>query len=730
MTENVRLSLDGLDDATILRVVGREAMNELSELTVDVVSLHDDIDVGGLVQRSAGLLLEDAGGRTAQFDLAVVRAMRRGPFRGGQEYRIVLGSAVARLLWRVNHEIFQDKTTQEIVALLLERSGLSASRIKWRLQGRYVKRTYTVQYGESDWQFMSRLLADDGINYWFDTAGDDDVLVIGDDATSHESIAGDYPLLPFEETSGMVARWPGFHALWRRWSLAPTKTSIRDVNVQNPALPIDADAGDGALAIFEYPSGVLIPDAAKARARVRLQQLTRHRATLEGESGNAHVRPGRIVEIAGAADDCFTGKFLVTSVQHMLVAAWHQGRPYVNRATLVPFVRDAPYRPAPPTRRPVVDGLESAIVTGPSGQEIHVDDLGRVKVRFFWDRSKVVDDKSSRWVRTLQMNLVSPQVLPRVGWEVAVVYENGDPDRPFVLGRLYNGGAPPPYALPAKKATSTLQSATSPGDGTTQEVRLGDDKGSEEVFVHATKDQTVLVGGSHTVRVSGNRSDDVQKTQTLKVDSSQTTAISGNQKVSVGADGTIVVQGGRAEVIGANESVGVTGTYSVDAKGAYVEHVGVVYSLRCNQANATVQGRFTQTIGAALSTTAGLGSNQSVAGARTEVVGAARSFAAATTYADGTTGLKRISAGAASETAGGAMAFTARGRMQLAAGGAMSIQGAGKVVFEAPSITVQAATLEAKGGSTMKLSGSLSSSSTVKLDAPSVKKTDTAKVEG
>jgi type VI secretion system secreted protein VgrG len=543
---------------------------------------------------------------------------------------------------------------------------------------------------------------------------------------------------------------------------------LRDVDVQRPAVPVDGEAGQGALEVFEYPSNLVIPEAAAARAKVRLQQLRRHAATLSAQSANARLRAGRVVEVTGAADDCFSGKFLITRVEHELTAPVDDGGsgrqaglrpqtpvehgagapvhdrssadsagsapkppvPYRNRLTLVPFDPSVPHRPPLPTTRPVIDGLENAIVTGPPGEEIHVDDLGRIKVRFFWDRSGIHDDKSSRWVRTLQMNLAAPQMLPRVGWEVPVIYENGDPDRPFVLGRLYNGGAPPPYGMPGKSATSTLQSATSPKDGTTQEIRLGDTAGSEEAFVHATKDQTVSVGGSHKVQVAGNRTDDVKKSQSLQVDASQTSTIGANQTITVGADGTIAVEGARSETVGGNETVGVTGTYAVTVKGAYVELVGGLYSLRCNQSNATVQGAFTQVVGAALSTTAGLGTHQSVAGARTEVVGGARSFAAASSYADSTTGLKKITAGAASESANADMAWKAGARAQIQAGGAISIQGGGKVVFEGAVISVTAATLTAHGGSTAKLAGALKSSSTVKLAAPTVKKNGKVEVEG
>lgn len=731
MIEQATLSLDGLDGA-VTRVAGREAMNELSRFTVELLA-PGPVDTAALLDRDALLSLRDPAGETASFPLMVQRASHLGHFRGKERVVLELLPPFARLLFRVSHEIFQDRTTQEIATFVLARAGFQGETVRWRLAGKYAKRVYTVQHGENDWAFLARLLADEGINFWLDAEDERAILVLGDHPSSHDGLAGDSSVVPFHDASGRAGTSFAFHAMTRSYRLASTRFTLRDVDVQNPAAPVDGEAGSGALEVFEYPSHLVIPEAATARAAVRLQQLQRHRTTLHAESANLRVRPGRVVETWGAAEACFSGKFLVTTVEHGLTqASQDEARavPYASRATLVPWSGDAPHRPAIPSERPRIEGLEPAIVTGPPGEEIHTDDLGRIKVRFFWDRSGVADDKSSRWIRTLQMNLVSPQILPRVGWEVPIVYEDGHPDRPFALGRLYNGGAPPPYGLPAKQATSTLQSSTSPSDGTTQEIRLGDDAGSEEVFIHATRDQTVSVGGSQKTTVAANRSDDVQKTQTLAVDAAQTTSVGGNQKITVGADGTVAVKGARAETVGGSETVGVTGTYAVTVSGAYTETVGAVYSLRCNQANATIQGAFTQVVGGPLATTAGLGSNHSVAGARSEVVGGARSFAAGATYADGTTGVKRITAGAAKESAGADMAFGAGASMTLQAGGVLSLEGGGKVVFEAPSITVKAATLSANGGSSMKLAGALKASSTVKLDAPSVKKTKTVKVQG
>ncbi len=236
-------------------------------------------------------------------------------------------------------------------------------------------------------------------------------------------------------------------------------------------------------------------------------------------------------------------------------------------------------------------------------------------------------------------------VLPRVGFEVPVVYFEGNPDRPFGLGRLYNGGAPAPYGLPGKKATSTLQSATSPSNGTTQELRFSDDAGSQETFIHATKDQSVTVGGTNTVQVGANETHDVKKSSVVAVHGSQATSVGGSQSVAVGANCGVSVKGARSESIGGSETVGVTGSYNLACTGAYTEVVGGLYGLECNQSNTVVQGAFTQTVGGTLVTTAGLGTNNSVAAARVETVAGARSFTALTSYAESVRGAKKINGG-------------------------------------------------------------------------------------
>lgn len=735
MIEQAMLSCESLGTVQVVRAHGVESMNAVPGWSFDVLSSDASVDLEGLLWAPVSVGLGDPNGGVREIRLQVTEAAYTGAHRDGHRYRVVLGAMTTPLEKRFGHRIFQDLTAHEIAVKLLDGAGIAAADLSLRLAGQYAKRTYTVQYGETEWGFLTRLLADDGINYWFDQTEDGaPLLVFGDAPTSHPSIEGDMTVR-FEDTSGLVAPASAFSRLKRVAEMAHDRAQVLDFDVRHPSVPIEGIAGDGALEYFEFPANVLHSEAARARAKVRLEQLRRFQLRLEGQSSCARLQPGRVVRIEGAADDAFKGDFLIVEVEHHVRQATRnaaEGSPYSNRVLMVPFETDRAFRPALPDSMPRVVGMETATATGPSGEEIHVDDLGCIKVRFPWDRSGIADDKSSRWVRCLQMNMEGSMLLPRMGWEVPVAYVDGNPDRPFVLGRLYNGGAPTPYGLPAKKATSTVQSATSPADGTTQEIRLADDAGSMEAFIHATKDQTVLVGGTNTVSVSVNETHDVKQSSVLTIKGSQTTTIGASQSVTVGADAGLKIKGARSESIGGLETIGVTGSYNCFCKGAYSEMIGGLYGLQCNQSNTVVQGAFTQTIGAAMVLTAGLGTNNSVAATRMEEVGGSRSYTAASAYADSVKGLKKITAGASSDTAGTDVVTNAKGVGSISVGGSATFKAGDRVAVAASTITVKVGgSITAKGGATLKIGGKVEvSGGTAKFDADQTLKKSTSGVGG
>jgi type VI secretion system secreted protein VgrG len=373
-----------------------------------------------------------------------------------------------------------------------------------------------------------------------------------------------------------------------------------------------------------------------------------------------------------------------------------------------------------PERRQGHDGIETAVTTGPRGEEIHVDDLGRVKLRFPWDRSGITDDRSSAWARCLQMNLGGAMLLPRVGWEVPVAYIDGNPDRPFVLGRLYNATAVTPYALPAAAATTTLQSATSPGGGSTNELRMSDVAGGQEMFVHASKDQSVAVGGNARTTVSGDETHDVGLALGVSVHGSQTLTVGASQSVNVGGSYATAVKGARSESIGGAEIVSVTANRTVAAAGAYAEVVGGFYGLQCNQSNTQVKGGFAQGIGGAMVLAAGHGTSESVAALRTLVVGGVRNIVAAGACEESVRGSKTVTAGPVRETAAGNVATKVLASGSVKVGGSATLTAGGDFVVEAPSITLDvsgslsAGDLSIAGGTLKATSGTTLVKGTIK----------------
>jgi type VI secretion system secreted protein VgrG len=680
----------------VVRAHGIEEMNALSRWEVRVLCVSDDLDFDALIGASAAIRLADSVEETSRtVGLVITEVIHEEEDRDGHHFTLALAPAPVTLTLRSGYRVFQKKTVKEIVEEVLKDAGLPADRMSWRLAGTYVPRPYCVQYGETEWAFIERLLADEGISYWFDTKEDGTPLIVfGDAPTAHDGLIAS-KVVAFEDGASLRGR--RFFALERLDAMVTSAVHVRDFDVRAPEVPIEGKAGEGGLEYFEYPANVLTSDAAKARAKVRLEQLRRLQVEVHGASDCARVQAGRVVTIEGCADDWHNGDFVVLRVEHDV----QQGTPrqadvhsYGNRTVLVPY-GEVFARPPLPTSVPKVEGFEPGITTGPAGQEIHVDDLGRVKIRFPWDRSGVVDDTSSYWVRSLQMNLTGSMLLPRVGWEVPVAYLDGNPDKPFVLGRVYNGNSVVPYSLPGASATTTFQSATSPGGGSTTEIRMGDGAGKQEIFIHAAKDQTVVVGGAATTDVSVDATHDVTLTLSANVTASQTTSVGASQSVNVGTNYGLSISGSRTEMIGGMELVKVTANRIVSSA-AYTELIGAFYGIQCNQSNTSVKGPFTQLVGGSLAIVGGLGVSETILAARTELVGGSKSLAIRTGASETVIGAKIVTAGACRETAGGKISTGSKAAGKVTIGGSATMTSSSGFAIEAPTISIEAASLSAK----------------------------------
>ncbi len=697
------LRCDALGPCRVLRGRGTEAMNALSAWTLEVLVADANLDVRAALRAPATLLLNDDAGSVRPIGLMVTRVTYESGERDGHRFVVELTPPAWLLTRRAGYRLLVDVTTQEAVARVLEEAGLPSRDVLWRLAGTYMQRLQCTQYAETEWTFVERLLAEEGISYWFDWSDESGaVLVFGDSPGAHDGIVGS-TRIAFDEGSGLVDGSGALFEVVLVNEVSPNAVHVREYDIRQPDVLIEGHAGDGPLEVFEFPACVLTEGAAELRARTRLEQHQRLVEHATAASGNVRLQPGRLFHLDGCADDAMNQEYLIVAVEHELTAGSRStptGVSYRNRVTLVPGGARA-FRPPPPDGRHRYDGIETAVTTGAPGEEIHVDDLGRVKLRLPWDRSGITDDGSSAWARCLQMNQGGAMLLPRVGWEVPIAYVDGNPDRPFVLGRVYNATAVGPYALPAAAATTSLQSATSPGGGSTNEIRMGDTAGGQETFVHASRDQTVSVGGSSRTQVAGNQAHDVGLSYALAVNGAQSITVGGSQSVDVGTSHQVGIEGARSESIGGTESVRVTANRTVMAAGSYVELVGGFYGLQCNQSNTSVQGAFTQGIGGAMALAAGLGMSESVAAMRTEVVGGVRNIVAAGAYEESVRGPKSVVAGALREVATGAITTKVAASGTVKVGGSAKLSADGDFVVEAPTITLEVSGSLSAGGLTL-----------------------------
>lgn len=703
----IELSCNAIGASELLRLRGAEAMNALPRWEVEVLLQGSPPDPQALIGEPAALrLFDEMEGAERIVELVIVEAACEGDERAGVRCSLSLSALACVCAERSGYRVSLDRAAHEIVQTVLKDAGVPEKHVELRLAAQYFQRPQCTQHDETDWAFIERLLAEEGISCWFDDSDAGTRLVLGDDMASHDGIPA--PLaVPFGDGGGLLRR-RSFSSLERTDEVAPDAVFLRDFDVRNPDVPIDGAAGDGPLTWFEYPSFCPAAAAAKGRATARLSQLRRHAVVLRGETDCSRVRPGRLLDIEGVGDEACDGRHLVIAVEHSYARpAPHDAhaRPYTNVVTLVPASGEA-YRPAAPSSRPRVEHVDSAVITGPAGEEIHTDSLGQTKLRFFWDPSGITDDRSSAWARTLQWSLTGSMMIPRVGWEVPVMYMDGSPDRPVVLGRAYNGQRVVPYALPGARAVSTLQSATTPFDGTVNEIRMTDSGGAQEMRIQASRDQSVLVGGAAKTTVAADETHDIGLALAQVVNGSQSRAVGGAETVSVARDARAQIGGDDILQVGGMQSIGAGANAGVMSKGFYGEFIGAAYLLQCNQSNTRVTGGYFQINGGALAVSAGMGTGESVAGARADIVGGAYTVTAGGTFKDGVTGPKAIQAGACSESAGGS-ATTKAPRGAITAGTA-TVTAGGAIVVEADSITISASSVSIGSltlGGSMSLSG-------------------------
>jgi type VI secretion system secreted protein VgrG len=367
---------------------------------------------------------------------------------------------------------------------------------------------------------------------------------------------------------------------------------------------------------------------------VRLEERRARVELLAGKGRVARLSAGFQFQLEDHPVQALNAKYLLLAVRHVgssregtKVTADSEGTESY-RCHLEAIQASVPFRPSRSTPQPIIPGPQTAVVVGPKGEEIYTDAHGRIKVQFHWDRTGKNDDSSSCWMRVSQA-WAGPGwgalYLPRIGQEVVVEFLEGDPDRPIVIGAVYNGLNAPPYELPKDKTKSTLKSDTSPGGGGANELRFEDAKGSEEVYLHAQKDLHIVVENDKDQKVHGNETLAVDKDRTITVGGNQNLRVAKNDTSKVGGDQTLTVNGNRSTTVAGNHTESVGGNQTVDVGSSLSVTVAVTSTETVGAAKAvTVGGAYAVTVGAAMNELVGGMKSEEVGAAKVEVVGAQR----------------------------------------------------------------------------------------------------------
>ena len=562
----------GEDVLVFARMTATEQLSSLFEFDLELYSERTDIDLSELLGKNMTVrvqLPEARGNGTRYFNGFVTRFYYLG-MRGMRYgvYRAVLSPWLWFLTRTSDCRIFQNKTVPTIIESLFREHGFTD--FKSSLSGNYRTWDYCVQYRETDYNFVSRLMQQEGIYYYFIHENGKHTLVLADSQGSHGTFAG-YEEVPYYPPDVMEYRERDHIYQWTiEKQVQPGAYALNDYDHTDPRKPLRATTAapkSHVLADFEmydYPGEYTDYGDGESYSKIRLQELQAQHEILRGEGIARGLASGYLFSLTNCGRADQNREYLIVAAVHELQMDPYESTPSPGalgkfcQVRIVAIDAQQSYRAPRITPKPVVQGPQTAIVVGPKGEEIYTDQYGRVKCHFHWDRHDKADENSSCWIRVAQ-NWAGKKWgsfnLPRIGQEVIVDFLEGDPDQPIITGRVYNGVNMPPYGLPDKKVVSTLKSLSTPGGGGFNEIRLDDTKGQEQVFIHGEYNQDVRIKNDTKEWIGQDRHLIVTQDQMEQVKGDKHLSIKGDQNEKI--DGTVSLKTGMdlQQKVGMNHAV-------------------------------------------------------------------------------------------------------------------------------------------------------------------------------
>ncbi len=520
----------GKDKLLLRKFHGEERISELFHFHLEMQSEDAGLDFSAIVGKSVTITVELADDSKRYVNGIVGRFVQAGRDPRFATYHAELRPALWLLTMSADCKIFQEQTVPDIIEAVF--SDLGYTDFRNSLTGSYDEREYCVQYNETAFDFISRLMEDEGIFYFFEHEDGKHTMVLADDLSAFQSCPGADTL-----KYGTAANWVQQNVVTDctlEGNVIPGKCARDDFDFETPSTDLLASAestvatNGASRRLFHYPGGFKTVDKGEARTNLRIEEQELVAKVLRGSSYCRAFLSGTTFTLEDHYRDDVNATYVLSRIVHDF-----DRDSYTN--SFETFPSDVPFRPPRTTAKPVIPGTQTAIVVGKSGEEIWTDKYGRIKVQFHWDQVGKSDESSSCWIRVAHgwAGKAWGQIyLPRIGQEVVVSFLNGDPDRPLVTGSVYNAEQTVPYALPDEQTKSTIKSDTSKGGGGFNELRFEDKKDSEEIYFQAEKDFNRVVKNNDTLKVGFEKKD--AGDQTIDVYNHRTTTIDqGNDTLEI-----------------------------------------------------------------------------------------------------------------------------------------------------------------------------------------------------
>jgi type VI secretion system secreted protein VgrG len=583
------------EELLLLSMSGSERLGRLFHYELELLSKNNQISFEDIIGQTVTITLKLPDGSQRYFNGLVSQFSQVGTKGNYVLYKAVLKPWFWFLTRTADCRIFQEMKVPDIIKQVFRDLGYTD--FEDSLSGTYKDWTYCVQYRETDFNFVSRLMEHEGIYYYFKHQDGKHILVLSDSVSAHQTAPG-YEEIPYYPPQDQVHRERDHIVDWILTKEAQTGVvALNDYDFEKPKSSLMTSSSiieSHSIAdyeVYDYPGAYVKHSDGDNYAQVRIQELNSQFATARGRANTRGLSTGNLFKLTNFSREDQNKEYLIESVTYEIRSEGYEtegstGAEETFWCNFTAVDSQAHYRAARLTPKPTVQGPQTAVVVGPSSEEIYTDKYGRVKVQFHWDRYGKMDENSSCWMRVNQVwagKKWGAIHIPRIGQEVIVDFLEGDPDQPIITGRVYNADNMPPYTLPNNKTQSGIKSRSSK-NGTPDnfnEIRFEDLKGQEQIYIHAEKNQDNVVENDETTNVGHDRTEEVGNDESIKIGHDRMEEVENDETITIGRD--------RKRDVGRNETVQIGKDWSISVGKNTVLTSGDSITLKTGQSSIVMK---------------------------------------------------------------------------------------------------------------------------------------------